>query len=73
MVFCFILPDGPVDYSHLPESLRYIKRRQGALRWKTDSHGTTHKLTKLCSNRNFWKNLRYHMPSVPAGGCQIMV
>ncbi|XP_069569485.1 interleukin-1 receptor type 1 [Brachyistius frenatus] len=56
--------DGPVDYSHLPESLRYIKRKQGALKWKKVFPGS-HKLTKLNSNRNFWKNLRYHMPPVP--------
>lgn len=71
IVFCSILPDGPVDYRHLPESLCYIKRRQGALKWKTDSHAT-HKLIKLCSNRNFWKKLRYHMPSVPSERCQII-
>ncbi|XP_070770818.1 interleukin-1 receptor type 1 [Enoplosus armatus] len=64
--------DGPVDYSCLPESLRYIKRKQGALMWKKHSLGT-HKLTKLRSNRNFWKNLRYHMPSVPAGRLQTIV
>ncbi|XP_051260768.1 interleukin-1 receptor type 1 [Dicentrarchus labrax] len=64
--------DGPVDYSCLPESLRYIKRKQGSLKWKKPALGT-HKLTKLCSNRNFWKNLRYHMPSVPAGRIQTIV
>ncbi|XP_041806584.1 interleukin-1 receptor-like 2 [Chelmon rostratus] len=56
---------GPVDYSCLPESLRYIKRKQGSLEWKKPS--------PLCSNRNFWKNLRYHMPSVPAGRLQTVV
>ncbi|XP_032385383.1 interleukin-1 receptor type 1 [Etheostoma spectabile] len=64
--------DGLVDYSCMPESLRYIKRKQGALKWKKPSLGT-HKLTKLRSNRNFWKNLRYHMPSVPAGRLQTIV
>ncbi|XP_060910637.1 interleukin-1 receptor type 1 [Labrus mixtus] len=58
--------DGPVDYSLLPESLRYIKRKQGALKWRTTSAGV-HKLKKLDSNRKLWKNLRYHMPSVPTG------
>ncbi|XP_038577073.1 interleukin-1 receptor type 1-like [Micropterus salmoides] len=58
--------DGPVDYSCLPESLRYIKRKQGALEWKKPSLGAQ-KLTKLRSNKNFWKNLRYQMPSVPTG------
>uniref|UniRef100_A0A3Q3CHU5 Interleukin-1 receptor type 1-like n=1 Tax=Haplochromis burtoni TaxID=8153 RepID=A0A3Q3CHU5_HAPBU len=56
--------DGPVDYSHLPESLRYIKRKQGALKWKKDFLAT-HKFTELYSKRNFWINLRYHMPPVP--------
>nr|XP_020469770.1 interleukin-1 receptor type 1-like isoform X2 [Monopterus albus] len=64
--------DGPVDYSHLPESLRYIKRKQGALKWKQTSLGTN-KLTKWCSNRNFWKNLQYYMPPVPAGICQTII
>lgn len=64
--------DGPVDYSHLPESLRYIKRTQGALKWKKDFLGTQ-KLTKLYSNRNFWKNLRYHMPPVSARRLQTVV
>uniref|UniRef100_A0A668APW0 Uncharacterized protein n=1 Tax=Myripristis murdjan TaxID=586833 RepID=A0A668APW0_9TELE len=50
--------DGPVDYSVLPESLRYIKRKQGALRWRTAGS----------SNRLFWKQLRYHMPPAPQGG-----
>lgn len=58
--------DGPVDYSCLPESLRYIKKKQGSLKWRKPSAGT-HKLTKFWSNRNFWKNLRYYMPSVPTG------
>ncbi|XP_041858197.1 interleukin-1 receptor type 1 isoform X2 [Melanotaenia boesemani] len=63
--------DGPVDYSHLPESLHYIKRKQGALRWKK-AFGSR-KPTKFYSNRNFWKNLRYHMPPVSAKHCQTIV
>ncbi|KAI3355714.1 hypothetical protein L3Q82_004302 [Scortum barcoo] len=47
---------GPVDYSILPESLRYIKRKQGVLKWKKPSP-KSHKLTRLWSNINFWKNL----------------
>ncbi|KAM7380095.1 hypothetical protein PAMP_003412 [Pampus punctatissimus] len=61
--------DGPVDYSHIPESLRFIKRKQGALKWKSTSLETH----KLKSNRRFWKNLRYHMPSVPAGTRQTVI
>ncbi|XP_036965623.1 interleukin-1 receptor type 1 [Acanthopagrus latus] len=64
--------DGPVNYSCLPESLRYIKRKQGSLKW-TKPSSQTHKLTRLCSNRSFWKNLRYHMPSVPRGKCNTTV
>ncbi|XP_071337363.1 interleukin-1 receptor type 1 isoform X2 [Trachinotus anak] len=64
--------DGPVDYGRLPESLHYIKRKQGALKWKNAS-SETHRLTELRSNRNFWKNLRYHMPSVPAKRLQTIV
>ncbi|KAM9343392.1 interleukin-1 receptor type 1-like isoform 2-T2 [Pholidichthys leucotaenia] len=64
---------GPVNYSRLPESLRYIEKKQGALKWKKDST-ETNKLTKnFLSNRNFWKNLRYHMPSVPVRGHQTVV
>ncbi|XP_030614354.1 interleukin-1 receptor type 1 [Archocentrus centrarchus] len=63
---------GPVDYSHLPESLRYIKRKQGALKWNKHFFGT-HKLSELHSKGNFWKNLRYHMPPVPARRLQTIV
>ncbi|XP_037542632.1 interleukin-1 receptor type 1-like [Nematolebias whitei] len=56
--------DGPLDYSQLPESLRYIKRKQGALKWNNVLVGTN-KLTTFYSKRNFWKNLQYHMPAVP--------
>ncbi|KAK9537199.1 hypothetical protein VZT92_004835 [Zoarces viviparus] len=64
--------DGPVDYSCLPESLRYFRRKQGALKWKKSSL-PTNKPNKLRSNRNFWKNLRYLMPSVPVGRLQTAV
>nr|XP_028583775.1 interleukin-1 receptor-like 2 [Podarcis muralis] len=46
------------DYSSLPESIRYIKQKQGAIRWKGD-------LTKKHSysaNTKFWKKVRYRMP-----------
>ncbi|KAM9709436.1 interleukin-1 receptor type 1 isoform 2-T3 [Menidia menidia] len=56
--------DGPVDYKKLPESLRYIKRKHGALKWRKSFVGTK-RPTELYSNQNFWKNLRYHMPPVP--------
>ncbi|XP_035030199.1 interleukin-1 receptor type 1 [Hippoglossus stenolepis] len=63
---------GPVDFNRLPESLHYIKRKQGALKWEKSSPGT-HSLSKLHSNRKFWKNLRYHMPSVPVGKHQTII
>ncbi|XP_072253569.1 interleukin-1 receptor-like 2 [Leuresthes tenuis] len=64
--------DGPVDYKQLPESLRYIKKKRGALKWKKSFVGTK-KLTKLHSNKNFWKTLRYHMPPEPARRLQTVV
>ena len=56
--------DGPVDYAALPESLPYIHRTQGALRWPGASP-RNHVCTKLSANRTFWKSLRYHMPPAP--------
>ncbi|XP_046903441.1 interleukin-1 receptor type 1-like isoform X2 [Hypomesus transpacificus] len=53
--------DAHVDYSALPESLRYIHKKQGALRWKARPAGSP---TAPPSGR-FWKCLRYHMPSEP--------
>lgn len=44
--------DG-VEEKSLPESLQYISRTKGILRWKADPDG---------ANRRFWKNLRYQMP-----------
>ncbi|KAG9271297.1 interleukin-1 receptor type 1-like [Astyanax mexicanus] len=47
---------GEVDEAQLPESLRYIRRTQGILRWKQDY------ITK--PSGRFWKQLRYRMPLV---------
>ncbi|XP_056611884.1 interleukin-1 receptor type 1 [Triplophysa dalaica] len=44
--------DG-VDENSLPESLQYIRRTKGILKWRSDSDG---------ANRKFWKHLRYQMP-----------
>ncbi|XP_034002754.1 interleukin-1 receptor-like 2 [Trematomus bernacchii] len=63
---------GSVDYRCLPESLRYIKRKQGALKWKKPSL-KTNTCIKFRSNRNFWKSLRYNMPSVPSGKLHTIV
>lgn len=46
------MEDG-VEENSLPESLRYISRTKGILRWKPDTDG---------ANRKFWKHLRYQMP-----------
>ncbi|KAI7808788.1 interleukin-1 receptor type 1 [Triplophysa rosa] len=44
--------DG-VDENSLPESLQYISRTKGILRWRAAADG---------ANRKFWKHLRYQMP-----------
>lgn len=46
--------EDKVDESSLPESLRYISRTKGILRWRQD--------TSDSANRKFWKHLRYRMP-----------
>ncbi|XP_056895768.1 interleukin-1 receptor-like 1 [Takifugu flavidus] len=63
---------GLVDYSGLPESLRYIRRKQGSLTWRKASAGAP-SLRKMYLNRNFWKDLRCHMPSVRVRKPQIEV
>ncbi|NXS69113.1 IL1R1 protein, partial [Pandion haliaetus] len=46
------------DYTIMPESIRYIKQKHGAIPWKGDFS------EKSCSaNTRFWKNVRYQMPS----------
>ncbi|NWS80281.1 IL1R1 protein, partial [Toxostoma redivivum] len=45
------------DYTSMPESIRYIKQKHGAIQWKGDFS------EKCCSaNTRFWKNVRYQMP-----------
>ncbi|NXK90212.1 ILRL2 protein, partial [Formicarius rufipectus] len=45
------------DYTSMPESIRYIKQKHGAIQWKGDFS------EKSCSaNTKFWKNVRYQMP-----------
>uniref|UniRef100_H3C1L0 Interleukin-1 receptor accessory protein-like 1 n=1 Tax=Tetraodon nigroviridis TaxID=99883 RepID=H3C1L0_TETNG len=53
---------GAVDDSGLPESLRYLKRKQGSLIWRKSSPGAS-SLSKRYRNRNFWRDLRCYMPS----------
>ncbi|NXL84330.1 IL1R1 protein, partial [Alectura lathami] len=46
------------DYTGMPESIRYVKQKHGAVQWKGDFS------EKSCSaNTRFWKNVRYQMPS----------
>ncbi|XP_048790194.1 interleukin-1 receptor type 1-like isoform X4 [Lagopus muta] len=50
--------DGTQDYTSMPESIRYIKQKHGAIQWKGDFS------EKSCSaNTRFWKNVRYQMPA----------
>ncbi|NWX90207.1 IL1R1 protein, partial [Nothoprocta pentlandii] len=45
------------DYTSMPESIRYIKQKHGAIQWKGDfSEESCSAYTK------FWKNVRYKMP-----------
>ncbi|XP_069060529.1 interleukin-1 receptor type 1 isoform X1 [Pleurodeles waltl] len=46
-----------IDYSDVPESVKYIKGKQGTIRWKGDFTGKT-----LSPNTRFWKRVRYRMP-----------
>ncbi|XP_071887363.1 interleukin-1 receptor type 1 isoform X5 [Anas platyrhynchos] len=49
--------DEILDYTSMPESVRYIKQKHGAIQWKGDVS------EKSCSaNTKFWKNVRYQMP-----------
>ncbi|XP_071211258.1 interleukin-1 receptor type 1-like [Salvelinus alpinus] len=57
--------DGKVDYTSLPKSLHYIRRKQGALRWRRPSSGKSS--STASPNGHFWKCLRYHMPFKPKG------
>lgn len=48
------------DYSSMPESLKYIRQKQGVVRWKE-----TFTEAALSPNTRFWKNVRYRMPPAP--------
>ncbi|XP_050778147.1 interleukin-1 receptor-like 2 isoform X2 [Gopherus flavomarginatus] len=45
------------DYANMPESIKYIKQKHGAIRWKGDFTEKSHS-----ANTKFWKNVRYQMP-----------
>ncbi|OXB72200.1 UNVERIFIED_CONTAM: hypothetical protein H355_003414 [Colinus virginianus] len=44
-------------YENLQESLRYIIKQQGTVKWKEQ-----HTVHPQSSNSKFWKHVRYHMP-----------
>nr|XP_020669368.1 interleukin-1 receptor-like 2 isoform X1 [Pogona vitticeps] len=46
------------DYSNMPESIRYIKQKQGAIRWK----GDLTERSSYSTHNKFWKKVRYLMP-----------
>ncbi|NXR00738.1 IL1R1 protein, partial [Sagittarius serpentarius] len=46
------------DYTGMPESIRYIKQKHGAIQWKGDFSEKSYS-----ANTRFWKNVRYQMPS----------
>ncbi|XP_010726154.1 interleukin-1 receptor type 1-like [Meleagris gallopavo] len=46
------------DYANMPESIKYVKQKYGAIRWKGDFSERSHS-----ASTKFWKKVRYHMPS----------
>ncbi|XP_027479821.1 interleukin-1 receptor type 1 isoform X2 [Zalophus californianus] len=45
------------DYEKMPETIKFIKRKHGTIRWSGDfREGSRSAKTR------FWKNIRYHMP-----------
>ncbi|NXI62831.1 IL1R1 protein, partial [Anseranas semipalmata] len=46
------------DYANMPESIKYIKQKYGAIRWKGDFSERSRS-----ARTRFWKKVRYHMPS----------
>ncbi|XP_006884665.1 PREDICTED: LOW QUALITY PROTEIN: interleukin-1 receptor-like 2 [Elephantulus edwardii] len=45
------------DYTNMPESIKYIRQKHGAIQW----HGHFTKEAQSAKTK-FWKNVRYHMP-----------
>nr|XP_013045697.2 interleukin-1 receptor type 1-like [Anser cygnoides] len=50
------------DYTNMPESIKYIKQKYGAIRWKGDFSERSRS-----ASTKFWKKVRYHMPSRKRG------
>uniref|UniRef100_A0AAV2JWA9 Uncharacterized protein n=1 Tax=Knipowitschia caucasica TaxID=637954 RepID=A0AAV2JWA9_KNICA len=57
-----LICSGPVDYSRLPETVQYLRRTQGVLKWRARPG-----LDCWLSERRFWNRLRYHMPPESSG------
>lgn len=58
------------DYEKMPESIKFIKRKHGALRWSGDS-----RKGPQSAKTRFWKNVRYRMPvqrQLPSSKCQLL-
>lgn len=47
------------DYEKMPESIQFLKRKQGAIRWSGDWTAGRSQSAKT----RFWKKVRYHMPA----------
>lgn len=47
------------DYEKMPESIKFIKQKHGAIQWSGD---LTEERSQSAKTR-FWKNVRYHMPA----------
>lgn len=46
------------DYEKMPESIKFIKQKQGAIRWSGDFREGPQSI-----KTRFWKQVRYHMPA----------
>nr|XP_044628985.1 interleukin-1 receptor type 1 isoform X1 [Equus asinus]XP_044628986.1 interleukin-1 receptor type 1 isoform X1 [Equus asinus]XP_044628987.1 interleukin-1 receptor type 1 isoform X1 [Equus asinus]XP_044628988.1 interleukin-1 receptor type 1 isoform X1 [Equus asinus] len=58
------------DYEKMPESIKFIKRKHGALRWSGDF-----RKGPQSAKTRFWKNVRYRMPvqrQLPSSKCQLL-
>uniref|UniRef100_A0A8C0C091 Interleukin 1 receptor like 1 n=1 Tax=Buteo japonicus TaxID=224669 RepID=A0A8C0C091_9AVES len=51
-------------YEKLQESLRFIIKQQGTIKWKEQ-----HTVHPQSSNSKFWKQVRYHMPLTRKSSC----
>lgn len=47
------------DYEKMPESIQFLRRKQGAIRWSGDWTAGRPQSAKT----RFWKQVRYHMPA----------